>query len=97
MEELREKVRYNMLHMLGTVKEDMEEKLSSDVPVGRYIDNVMESISSYICERDKNVNRVEVIDDTGRVYVNWDEKNKVTVDYQDEGKTLKVFIRKEKE
>lgn len=44
-----------------------------------------------------NVNRVEVIDHTtdgeGRVFVKWEEALDVTLDLQDEGKTLKVFIR----
>lgn len=40
--------------------------------------------------------RVEVIDEKGRSYVNWDSKNKVQVSIQDDGKTMKIFISKEK-
>ena len=40
----------------------------------------------------QDVTRVEVIDDEGRVYVNTDVELVVT-DLQDEGRTLKVFIR----
>ena len=36
--------------------------------------------------------RVEVIDDTGRAYVNRNPDNVVEVQLQDDGKTLKVFI-----
>lgn len=36
--------------------------------------------------------RVEVIDDDGRSYVNWDNGNKVVLDFQDGGRTLKIFI-----
>ena len=36
--------------------------------------------------------RVEVITSTGRDYVNWDLRNKVTVKFQDKNKTLKIFI-----
>ncbi len=36
--------------------------------------------------------RVEVIDQNGRSYVNWDKKNKVSISMQDEDRTLKVFI-----
>ena len=36
--------------------------------------------------------RVEVIDQEGRSYVNWDDNNKVELSFQDDGKTLKVFI-----
>lgn len=49
------------------------------------------------------LNRIEVIDHTlsledggGRVYVYWDTKNNtdVELDYQDDGRTLKIFLRK---
>ena len=40
----------------------------------------------------KNCNRVEVIDDTGRVYVNWKKNNQVQLSLQDDGRTLKIFI-----
>jgi hypothetical protein len=40
----------------------------------------------------QDVTRVEVIDDEGRVYVNTDVAYVVT-DLQDEGRTLKVFIK----
>ena len=42
----------------------------------------------------QKVTRVEVIDSTGRVYVNWNPDNVVEVQLQDDGKTLKVFICK---
>ena len=38
--------------------------------------------------------RVEIITDTGRDYVNWDDDNDITVSYQDDGRTLKVFVNK---
>ena len=38
------------------------------------------------------VNRVEVIDEKGRSYVNWKPTNKTSISMQDDGKTLKVFI-----
>ena len=42
------------------------------------------------------VTRVEVIDQNGRSYVNWSDKNIIQIDFQDDGKTMKVFIgRKE--
>lgn len=37
------------------------------------------------------VTRVEVIDKTGRAYVNW-KCNLVQLQAQDEGRTLKIFI-----
>jgi hypothetical protein len=39
------------------------------------------------------VTRVEVIDQDGRSYVHWDDNNtKVELSFQDDGRTLKVFI-----
>lgn len=38
--------------------------------------------------------RVEVIDGNGRSYVNWNKTNKISTSFQDDGKTLKVFIEK---
>lgn len=43
------------------------------------------------------VNRVEVIDQNGRSYVNWNLANKVELKLQDDGKTLKIFIFREEE
>jgi phage host-nuclease inhibitor protein Gam len=40
----------------------------------------------------KHISRVEVIDENGRSYVNWEEDNDITVSYQDDGRTLKVFV-----
>lgn len=39
-----------------------------------------------------NCTRVEVIDQSGRAYVNWKPTNKVQTQMQDDNKTLKVFI-----
>ena len=36
--------------------------------------------------------RVEVIDENGRSYVNWNSKNQIKVSTQDDGKTIKIFI-----
>lgn len=38
------------------------------------------------------VTRVEVIDHLGRSYGNWDDNNKVELRFQDNNRTLKVFI-----
>ena len=38
------------------------------------------------------VTRIEIIDQDGRSYVNWDETNKVELSFQDDKRTLKVFI-----
>lgn len=43
---------------------------------------------------EENINRFEVIDETGRVYVA--RPCRVRLDYQDKGKTLKIFVDKSK-
>jgi hypothetical protein len=47
-------------------------------------------------ELDKNitskVTRIEVIDENGRSYVNWKEDNKIKVLFQDNNRTMKIFI-----
>ena len=40
------------------------------------------------------ITRVEVITDTGRDYVCWEDDNDITLSYQDGGRTLKVFVNK---
>lgn len=40
----------------------------------------------------KKIKRVEVIDDAGRSYVNWENNNIVELCLQDDGRTLKIFI-----
>lgn len=42
------------------------------------------------------VSRVEVIDNQGRSYVNWEQNNNVELSIQDIGRTLKVFINNNK-
>jgi hypothetical protein len=42
------------------------------------------------------VNRVEVIDNTGRAYVKYNVQA-VVADFQDDGKTLKIFVTYEEE
>ena len=44
----------------------------------------------------KNVTRVEIIDEKCRSYVNWNKNNKVQIFIQDQGKTMKVVISKNK-
>ncbi len=37
------------------------------------------------------VTRIEVIDETGRVYTRW--RTSIQLSYQDEGRTLKIFVK----
>jgi hypothetical protein len=45
-----------------------------------------------ICMMDKLINRVEVIDQTGRMFVAYD-LSEVTLNFQDNEKTLKIYCR----
>jgi hypothetical protein len=41
------------------------------------------------------ITRLEVIDETGRVYTNWHPDNSITLSFQDGNRTLKVFVGKQ--
>lgn len=53
-----------------------------------------QQISDLIDGRTEKVTRVEVIDENGRSYTNWNKDNSVELSFQDDNRTLKVFIRK---
>ena len=46
-------------------------------------------------EYQEGVTRVEIIDQNGRSYVNWNKNNIVNISIQDEGRTMKIFIHQE--
>lgn len=54
------------------------------------IENILDLLPTEIIL--KNVKRVEVIDQKGRSYVNWKNDNKTEISFQDERKTVKIFI-----
>ena len=45
---------------------------------------------------ESKLTRIEVIDSDGRSYVHWSNMHNITLSVQDEGKTLKVFIKEKK-
>jgi hypothetical protein len=55
--------------------------------------NYKKIVEHYFADNSTHINRVEVIDENGRSYVNWREENNTTISIQDEGRTLKVFIK----
>jgi hypothetical protein len=67
------------LEMLGPKDPPKQCQAKPDVRVG------------WLTKTDK-VTRVEVIDERGRSYVNWKTGNKVKVAFQDDGRTIKIFI-----
>lgn len=44
----------------------------------------------------KNITRVEIIDEKGRSYLNWNKDNIVKLELQDNDRTLKIFISKKR-
>lgn len=58
-------------------------------------DSIISFLNNWKLHQETNqTTRVEVVDDKGRTYVNWKNDNKVELSFQDNGKTLKVFISK---
>lgn len=49
-----------------------------------------QATSDEVCDDLSKINRFEVIDKNGRAYTNMDCK--ITLSFQDEGRTMKVFI-----
>jgi hypothetical protein len=50
--------------------------------------------------KEKKLTRVEIInyyDDKGRDYVFWEDDAEIELSYQDEGRTLKIFIEKKQD
>ena len=63
------------------------------------IDDMAVLLSKYSNEQAKKVDRFEVIDDTGRAYVKgniYGSPVSIELSYQDDGKTLKVFVSERK-
>ncbi len=68
--------------------------------------DLVQNVESYLQTEGKNIvlsdvmamlptamiNRVEVIDEKGRSYVNWKPTNRTELQVQDNGRTLKVFV-----
>lgn len=60
-------------------------------------DDILQAVDTYVAERERNVDRFEVVDETGRAYVKgsiYGSPVTVELSYQDQGRTLKVFVRK---
>lgn len=65
------------------------------------LSNLMMNIPDHICQcgaclkmfpsKEDKITRVEIIDDTGRVYSKWGVS--IELDFQDQGRTLKVFVK----
>ena len=52
-----------------------------------------EAETMYYESKNENLTRLEVIDESGRVYIN--NNCKMELSYQDEGRTLKIFVNNE--
>jgi hypothetical protein len=54
-------------------------------------DKINDNDVAYVRETLPDVTRIEVIDQDGRSYTNWQKDNKISLSLQDNGRTLKVF------
>jgi hypothetical protein len=54
------------------------------------LEEQQEAETMYYESKNENLTRLEVIDESGRVYIN--NKCKMELSYQDEGRTLKIFV-----
>lgn len=73
-------------------------ELKDEIQVGRQV-KLAETIMQALRTQDvmvmlptSMINRVEVIDENGRSYVNWKPTNRTEIQVQDNGRTLKVFV-----
>lgn len=85
-------VREEIARLLRT----MDVKEGSNFP----LNDLMALIQKAELEATSKVDRFEVIDDTGRAYVKgsiYGSPVKIELSYQDDGKTLKVFVKELKE
>lgn len=71
-----------------------DEMVMSEKKIPELVKLLLSHSRSQVLEE---VNRVEVIDETGRAYVKWEDKLDVELSYQDSGRTLKIFIKSMKE
>lgn len=56
--------------------------------------NINDVILNYGMIDFDDISRIEVVDKDGRNFVNWHNDNKTSICIQDEGKTLKIFIKR---
>ena len=76
--------------------EELLEKLTEAFNWDSDKDTTLMALQDYFSDlsqlRNNRLTRVEVIDEKGRSYVNWDKNNRIELSYQDSGRTLKIFI-----
>ena len=76
-------------------QEEIEQLAQITYPKDNELDEYCGFIKGYTqCQEDNStskVTRVEVVDETGRVYTKWNCS--IELSYQDDGRTLKVFIK----
>ena len=76
--------------------EEVLEKLTEAFNWDSDKDTTLMALQDYFSDlsqlRNNRLTRVEVIDEKGRSYVNWNKNNKIELSYQDDDRTLKIFI-----
>ena len=76
--------------------EEVLEKLTEAFNWDSDKDTTLMALQDYFSDlsqlQNNQLTRVEVIDEKGRSYVNWNKNNKIELSYQDDDRTLKIFI-----
>ena len=76
--------------------EEVLEKLTEAFNWDSDKDTTLMALQDYFSDlsqlQNNRLTRVEVIDEKGRSYVNWNKNNKIELSYQDDDRTLKIFI-----
>ena len=74
-------------------KEKIEESFNENKELlEKFTESLKDIYVNQDNSNDKIVTRLEVVDKNGRVYVN--SKCKIQLDYQDDGQTLKIIVKK---
>jgi hypothetical protein len=92
--ELRQKILECLVDFGNAVQGDPYYSITASDIDKEELDEIMHLITEQT-RKAEQVDRIEVIDETGRVYVKgsiYGTPVKVELDYQDEGRTLKVFV-----
>lgn len=89
---------YSLDHIIGLAYDGKKSAIDyqdfNTASQMREIEKFANNLKTEISTMTSEVNRVEVIDNDGRSYVNIHKDNKVELSFQDENKTLKIFIER---
>jgi hypothetical protein len=68
----------------------VNSEINNEITCDRLTDQIMDVLDTL--NQETTITRVEVIDENGRSYVNWNKENIISYQLQDDDTTLKVFV-----